>query len=229
MLIFYNVSFCEAFHGWFMFGMNRHKLLKCLKKEKHDFRQAAQSSDRSYYIVVSLYCSGQFWVKWRRNLLFLYLAGCLCLFLWLKKLPSARWARFVQFEQRNRIISCRSQNKQTCCGYSLESPIPVEVILILHKIIIEPPHDKTNKMVCADSEDSDQPWHPPSLIRVFSVRMKKAWVISYLLSARRRPWSDWLDAQADLILRWVHSSFCWFCHAVAHVLCILIWITSKIN
>ena len=30
--------------------------------------------------------------------------------------------------------------------------------------IFRPPHDKTNKMVCAPSEDSDQPGHPPSLI-----------------------------------------------------------------
>ena len=29
---------------------------------------------------------------------------------------------------------------------------------------IEPPHDKTNKMACAPSEDSDQPGHPPRLI-----------------------------------------------------------------
>ena len=42
----------------------------------------------------------------------------------------------------------------------------------------EPPHDKTNKMACAPSEDSDQPGHPPSLIRVFAVRMKKAWVLA---------------------------------------------------
>ena len=28
----------------------------------------------------------------------------------------------------------------------------------------EPAHDKTNKMACAPSEDSDQPGHPPSLI-----------------------------------------------------------------
>ena len=28
----------------------------------------------------------------------------------------------------------------------------------------ELPHDKTNKMTCAPSEDSDQPGHPPSLI-----------------------------------------------------------------
>ena len=30
------------------------------------------------------------------------------------------------------------------------------------------PHDKTNKMTCSPSEDSDQPRHPPSLIRVFA-------------------------------------------------------------
>ena len=35
---------------------------------------------------------------------------------------------------------------------------------------LEPLHDKTNKMACAPSEDSDQPGHPPSLIRVFAVR-----------------------------------------------------------
>ena len=39
---------------------------------------------------------------------------------------------------------------------------------------------------CASSEDSDQPGHPPSLIRVFAVRMKKVWVLSYPLSAQRR-------------------------------------------
>ena len=43
-------------------------------------------------------------------------------------------------------------------------------------------------MACAPSEESDQPGHPPSLIRVFAVRMKKAWVLSYLLSAQRRVW-----------------------------------------
>ena len=32
-------------------------------------------------------------------------------------------------------------------------------------------HDKTNEMACAPSEDSDQPGHPPSLIRVFAVRL----------------------------------------------------------
>ena len=60
---------------------------------------------------------------------------------------------------------------------------------------------------CAPSEDSDQPGH---LIRVFAVRMKKAWVLSYPLSAQRRlirlsgcpGWSESsLGAQSR-----------WFCH-----------------
>ena len=63
---------------------------------------------------------------------------------------------------------------------------------------------------CAPSEDSDQPGHSPSLIRVVAVRMKKAWVLSYPLSAQRRLWSDWANAQADLSLRWAHSHFVGF-------------------
>ena len=59
----------------------------------------------------------------------------------------------------------------------------------------------------AGSKESDQLGHPPSLIRVFAVRMKKAWVLSYPLSAQRRLWSDWADVQADLSLRWAHSHF----------------------
>ena len=73
-------------------------------------------------------------------------------------------------------------------------------------------------MACAPSEDSDQPGHPPSLIRVFAVYMKKTWVLSYPLSAQRRLCSDWADAQADLSLCWAHMPFCWFCHVAAQVL-----------
>ena len=82
--------------------------------------------------------------------------------------------------------------------------------------LFEPHHDKTNKAACAPSEDSDQPGHPPSLIRVFAVRTKKALVLNYPLSIQRRLWSDWMAAQADLSLRWAHRSFCWFCRATAH-------------
>ena len=64
---------------------------------------------------------------------------------------------------------------------------------------------------------SSQPGHPPSLIRVFAVRIKKTWVLTYTLSIQRRLWSDWADAQADLSLCRVHMSFCWFCHEAAQM------------
>ena len=62
----------------------------------------------------------------------------------------------------------------------------------------EPPHDKTNKMAYAPSEDSDQPGHPPSLIRVFAVCMKKAWVFSNLALFSLRTESDNPDATCEL-------------------------------
>ena len=55
------------------------------------------------------------------------------------------------------------------------------------------------------SEDSDQTGRMPRLIWVFTGRMKKAWVLSYPLSAQWRLWSDWADAQADLSLHWAHE------------------------
>ena len=36
------------------------------------------------------------------------------------------------------------------------------------------------------------------------------------LHADSKDWSDWVDAQADLSLHWVHMPFCWFCHEAAH-------------
>ena len=41
--------------------------------------------------------------------------------------------------------------------------------------------------------------------------MKKAWVLSYPLSAQRRLWSDWASESS----LGAHS-FCWFCHVAAH-------------
>ena len=73
---------------------------------------------------------------------------------------------------------------------------------------------------CAPSEDSEQPGHPPSLIRVFAVRMKKAWVLSYPLSAQ------WRLIRLGGCPGWSESSlgahsFCWFCYVAAQILCML--------
>ena len=67
--------------------------------------------------------------------------------------------------------------------------------------------------------NSDQTWFSdastsasPPLIRVFAVCMKKAWVLSYPLSAQRRLWAD---VQADLQSSLGAQSFYWFCHGLA--------------
>ena len=69
---------------------------------------------------------------------------------------------------------------------------------------------KEKKMACAASEDSDQAGRLPCRIRAFAVRMKKAWVLSYPLSAQRKLWTDWADAQVALSLRWGHTHFVGF-------------------
>ena len=62
---------------------------------------------------------------------------------------------------------------------------------------------------CAPSEDSDQSEHPPSLIRVLAVHMKKAWVLSYPLIAQRRLRLIWVSLGTQ--------SLCWFCHVAAQI------------
>ena len=68
-----------------------------------------------------------------------------------------------------------------------------------------------HKMTCAPSEDSDQPEHPPSLIRVFAVRTMGSWGPNISSCGQLRLWSDWADVQADLSLRWEQRPFCWPC------------------
>ena len=80
----------------------------------------------------------------------------------------------------------------------------------------EPAHDKTNKWHMHPAKTQISLGIRP-VWSVFAVRMQKAWVLSYPLSAQQITWSDWADAQADLSLRWAHMPFCWFCHALARI------------
>ena len=92
----------------------------------------------------------------------------------------------------------------------------------------EPPHDKTNKMSFAPSEDSDQTGHPPSLTRVFVFRMKKAWVLSYPLSAQRRTMirlggcPGWSESSLGA------QPLCLFCHVAAH-LSVIDWSVTSLT
>ena len=76
-------------------------------------------------------------------------------------------------------------------------------------IIIEPPHDKTNKVAVRPAKAQ------------ISLGIRPVWSQSSLcaqwvakdpsfLHADSKDWSDWADAQADLSLRWAHSHFVGF-------------------
>ena len=75
---------------------------------------------------------------------------------------------------------------------------------------------KPTKWVCAQHRLRSA-WASAQVWSVFAVRMKKAWVLSYPLSAQWRLWSDWADAQADPSLRWAHSHFVGF--VVSRLIC----------
>ena len=70
--------------------------------------------------------------------------------------------------------------------------------------INEPAHDKTYNKTCATSEDSDQPAHPRSLIRVFAGRMCLLRPPGYPKRDKREPLPHWVDVQYDQSLRWSH-------------------------
>ena len=79
-----------------------------------------------------------------------------------------------------------------CPGW-FESSLGAFVILLVlsySRSIIEPQHDKTNKMSVRPGKTQISLGIRPDW-SVFAVRMKKAWVLSYPLSAVPRLWSDW--------------------------------------
>ena len=81
--------------------------------------------------------------------------------------------------------------------------------------LFEQQYDKTNKMACGPSKDSDQPRRIISL-GICPVWSKSSLCAQWKLSScgQRRLWSDWADAQADLSLRWAYVILFW--HGAAH-------------
>ena len=89
-------------------------------------------------------------------------------------------------------------------------------IAVLMLTSYEPAQNKTIKMSCARSKDPDQSVHPPSLTRDYA--MCSIGSLGIKVSAfDSEDCSVWANAQADLSLRWLHRSFCWFCPAQADI------------
>ena len=76
------------------------------------------------------------------------------------------------------------------------------MILSCDNLPFESAHDKTYYKTCATSEDSDQPAHPRSLIRVSADRMSLLQPQGYPRRDKREPLPYWVDVQADLNLCW---------------------------
>ena len=131
------------------------------------------------------------------------------------------WHRYYlqQQQQKKKKKKKKKQTKQTSSATVTDRSRHLAPIGTVEKNVKpqnEPPHDKPPKWLCAQRR-LDQPGHPPGLIRVFTVRMKKAWILSSPMSAQRRLWSDWADAQAELSLRWANMSFSSICRAAAQI------------
>ena len=84
----------------------------------------------------------------------------------------AKGTRFLQAERENCDQSLRMRrmiwlfNVRTCSEVHFST-----LRSICFFFLFEPAHDKTDNKTCAISEDSDQPAHPRSLIRIFADRM----------------------------------------------------------
>ena len=89
-----------------------------------------------------------------------------------------------------------------------------------------PKREKTYLITCAPNEDSNQPAHPRSLIRVFAVRMTKLCILGYPTCAKWRFWSACANAQADLNLHWAHLSKGTFSDVAVHM---SKWVTCPSN
>ena len=116
------------------------------------------------------------------------------------------------------VLSCRGSfglllRSHTYITNKFTSPVLVmhktRIVASSYTCIFEPWHDKTNKMAVRLAKTQIRLGIRP-VWSVFTVRMKKFWVLSYPLNAQRRLWSDWADAQADLSLRWAHTHFVGF-------------------
>ena len=150
--------------------------------------------------------------RWARVLVFCLKVPLHSLLVWASSGGSGETARMRRlawtFAAR---IGDKYQIRLTRPNYITRFHIFLELFHLLtrwYSYTYESQHDKTNKMASAPSEDFDQPGRPPSLIRVFAVRMNKAWALSHSLSAQRRLWSDLTNAQAGLSLRSAHTLSC---------------------
>ena len=103
------------------------------------------------------------------------------------------------------VLSRQETLEQSLCDLPPAGCACCQGVDVLWLFLRSPYHEKVYFVpytLCAYSEDLDPPAHPCSLIRVIAVRLKKPWILGYLLSAQQRLRSDCACAV------WSESSLC---------------------
>ena len=78
-------------------------------------------------------------------------------------------------------------------------------------VAIEPVFNIRHKLACTSIEDSDQPAHPRSLIRVFDERSMGSQGSNVSSGGKLRLWPDCADARTDFNFRCMHMPTCTLC------------------
>ena len=130
---------------------------------------------------------------------------------WKFTLSLCRFGRYLGLEK----ISYNA-NEWILTQKSLSDIVESALIMLWREkeqqITNEPRHDKTDKMsVRPPSEDTDQPGHPPSLIRVFAVRMKNAWSLAtHWLHCEDSGQTGWMPRLIWVFAGWAYTHFVGF-------------------
>ena len=167
-------------------------------------------------VISYMSCLALWLLSWRRELvymllvhLYVYLACitfCLFLFFLVSEVGCTLWLwhslNFSTFHRLSLLLT-----RFTTYLHSLYTSFPVNTCE-WQANTFEPPHDKTNKMTCASSEDSDQPESSLSAWRKLG-SLATHWVQAMTL-IRLGGCPGWSESSLGA------QSFCWFCHEAAH-------------
>ena len=105
---------------------------------------------------------------------------------------------FCGTEDENIIFTCRSAGNYYIC---LKTDSKNDISYRNYKNDMSRRTTKSNKMTCAPSEDSDQPGHPPSLIRVFTVHSEG------ILNQNYNATHKWLDFRMNMWCRTIYLRY----------------------
>ena len=96
----------------------------------------------------------------------------------------------------------------SCSISSFHKRIRKRIKIILYGLIHYMMYRKRYNLACAPTEDSDQPVHQRSLIRVFDASSMGCQGSNVSSGGRLRLWSDCVDTQTGLNLHYTHKPTC---------------------